>query len=342
MKMKKEHIFVSFAALFFVTLFSWSNIGSAQETWREKIKEKIKERRSQRIDSKRQFIAKPADSDLSLIHDGLKRTYQVHVPPAYQRTTPAPLIFAFHGGGGSSETMADDKLYNLKSKSDKEGFIIVFPNGSSKLKSGKFATWNAGRCCSYARDENIDDVGFVKAMISDLDQKLNIDKNRIYALGLSNGGMLAYRLACEMPDVFKAIASVAGTENYDHCDPAKPVSILHIHAKDDGHVLFEGGAGEEAFRDLSKVTDFTSVPETVSRWAKRDHCNNPAQRVFDKNGAYCDLYTGCMDNSSVQLCVTEGGGHSWPGGNKPRPKSDQPSNAINATDVIWEFFKGQE
>ena len=336
--MKKEHIFISLTALFFVTLFG-SNIGSAQETWREKIKEKIKERRSRRIDRKRQFIAKPGDFDLSLIHDGLKRTYQVHVPPANKRTTPAPLIFAFHGGGGSSETMANDRSYNLKSKSDKEGFIIVFPNGSSKLRSGKFATWNAGRCCAYARDENIDDIGFVKAMINDLDQKLNIDKNRIYALGFSNGGMLAYRLACEMPDVFKAIASVAGTENYDHCDPVEPISILHIHAKDDGHVLFEGGAGEEAFRDLSKVTDFTSVPETVSRWVKRDRCDNSAQRVLDKDGAYCDLYTGCMDNSSVQLCATEEGGHSWPGGNKPRSKSGQPGDAINATDVIWEFFK---
>ncbi|MDN8872721.1 prolyl oligopeptidase family serine peptidase, partial [Staphylococcus aureus] len=85
---------------------------------------------------------------------------------------------------------------------------------------------------------------------------------RVYATGMSNGGMMAYRLACEASDIFKAIAAVAGTDNTLSCTPAKPISILHIHAKDDDHVLFAGGAGKEAFRDLSQVTEFMSVPKT--------------------------------------------------------------------------------
>lgn len=313
----------------------------AQGTWRERVKEKIKEKRSQRTEKARPLIAKPGDYDFSLEHDGLMRTYKVHVPPSYKGTTPTPLILAFHGGMGDKEYMANDKYYNLISKSDKEGFIVVFPNGASKLRSGKFATWNAGNCCGYARDNNIDDVGFVKEMINEIQSELNIDRKRIYATGMSNGGMFSYRLACELTDQFKAIAPVAGTENCNHCVPSKPISILHIHAKNDTHSLFNGGAGPDAFKDKSKVTDFTSVPETISRWVSRNHCNKDPKRVLEKEGAYCDLYTGCDGNVQVKLCVTETGGHSWPGGKKPGKKAAPPSNAISAVDEMWEFFKNQ-
>ncbi|MFH1622351.1 MAG: PHB depolymerase family esterase [Candidatus Omnitrophota bacterium] len=313
---------------------------SAQGAWRERVREKIEERSSQRIEKRQgKKITKPGDYDLSLQHDGLKRTYIVHVPSSYNKTGPTPLILAFHGGMGFKEHMATDKYYNLISKSDKEGFIVVFPNGASKLRSGKFATWNAGNCCGYARDNNIDDVGFVKEMIDDIKSKLNIDPKRIYATGMSNGGMFSYRLACDLTDTFAAIASVAGTDNYDSCNPTAPISIMHIHAKDDTHVLFNGGCGPEAFKDPTKVTDFTAVPETISRWVKRNNCNNVPKRVLEKEGVYCDLYTGCDGNVQVKLCVTETGGHSWPGGYKPpRENVVPPSKAISAADEIWDFF----
>ena len=288
------------------------------------------------------MVAKPGDYDFSLERDGLRRTYKVHVPPSYKRTTPTPLILAFHGGMGNSQTMADDKRFGLISKSDQEGFIVVFPNGASQLRSGKFATWNAGNCCGYARDNNIDDVGFVRAIIKDLESRFNIDPKKVYAIGMSNGGMFSYRLACDLTDQLKAIASVAGTDNYDLCVPKKPISILHIHAQDDTHVLFNGGAGPDAFRDMTKVTDFTSVPKTISRWVERNNCNNNPKRALEKEGVYCDLYSDCDEGVEVMLCVTEIGGHSWPGGEKPqRKKAPTPSNAISATDEIWEFFKNQ-
>ncbi len=281
-------------------------------------------------------IAAGGDYERSLKHDGLTRNYLIHVPRGYNAKKAAPLVFAFHGGGGNMDYMAKDKYYGLISKSDQEGFVVVFPNGYSKLRSGKLATWNAGACCANARDTNSDDVGFVRAIIGNVAAELNINRARIYAIGMSNGGMMSYRLACEMADTFAAIASVAGTDNTLACAPRKPVSILHIHAANDDRVLFNGGAGDK-FRDESKVTDFTSVPATIAKWVTSNQCNSKPQRVLEKQGAYCDQYSHCNANVKVQLCVTESGGHSWPGGHKPRIGAT-PSQALSANDVIWNFF----
>jgi len=324
----------------FSSLFVISQSLCAQETWRDKLKERFKQRFEGKQDSI--GISSPGDYDFSLQHDGLSRTYKVHVPASYIKSVPSFLILAFHGGGGSSKIMANDEYYGLISKSNKEGFIVAFPNGVSQLRSGKFATWNAGNCCGYARDKHVDDVGFVRKVIADMETKFNVDPNRIYAIGMSNGGMFSYKLACDLTDKFKAIASVAGTDNCDQCRPSKPISIMHIHAKDDDHVLFNGGYGVKAFKDPSKVTDFTSVPETISRWVKRNNCNVIPKRVMEKEGVYCDLYTGCDGNVQIKLCVTETGGHSWSGRTKiPRANATTPSQAISANDEIWDFFKAQ-
>ena len=339
MKEYKRTVFLT--VILFLGVCIICEYGLAQGIWREKIGEKIKERRSQRADGSSEAGAGSGERDFSLTYDGLARTYKAHIPKSYVSAAPAPLILAFHGGGGDSAIMADDR-YNLISKSDKEGFIVAFPNGASRLKSGKFATWNAGNCCGYARDNNIDDVGFTREVIRDLKSRFTIDPRRIFAIGMSNGGMFSYRLACDLTDQFKAVASVAGTDNCSDCSPSKPISILHIHARDDDHVLFNGGAGPKAFKDPAKVTNFTSVPETLSRWISRNHCDANSERVLEKEGVYCDLYSGCDGNVQVKLCVTENGGHSWPGGQKPsRKKAGNPSSAISAVDEIWEFFKNQ-
>lgn len=282
-------------------------------------------------------ITGPGDYSLSLVHAGLTRWYRLHVPLSYSPSTPAPLVFSFHGGGGSMDYQANDSYYGQISKSEQAGYIAVFPNGFSKLKSGKLATWNAGNCCASARDEDIDDVGFVRAIIAQLGTLLNIDRGRIFANGMSNGGMMAYRLACEMSDVFKAVAAVAGTDNTRMCSPKAPISILHIHARDDELELFEGGAG----RQSSKVTSFVSVPDSIARWVKFNACSSAPKRVFENAGAYCDAYLQCRGAVEVRLCVTASGGHSWPGGKKPRGDTP-PSTALAATDVIWEFFVGQQ
>ncbi len=308
----------------------------AQGLFRERIKERIRDRIGERGSLK----TSSGDCEKILLNvAGAQRFYLVHAPRAYRKGQLYPLILAFHGGGGDSELMAKEEYYHWISKADKEGFIVAFPNGASRVKSGKLATWNAGNCCGYARDEKFDDVDFVREVIRDIQSRFNVDSKKIFATGMSNGGMMSYRLACEMSDTFAAIASVAGTDNYDACQPYQPISIMHIHAKDDGHVLFNGGAGKEAFNDLSKVTDFTSVPETISRWVKRNSCSDAPKRVMEEQGVYCDVYSGCEDGVQVKLCVTETGGHSWPGGETPRKKAAVPTDVISAVDEIWDFFK---
>lgn len=297
----------------------------AEGTMRERIKARLEERRAD----------KGGLQELQV----QGRKVLVHLPAGYDPVRPAPLVLAFHGGGGNAGHMADDANYGLQKKADEAGFVVAFPNGYSKLPGGRFATWNAGGCCGDARDRGSDDVGFARAAVSAIQGRYSIDASRVFATGMSNGGMLSHRLACEAADVFRAVAAVAGTDATSSCAPSRPVSVLHIHARDDDHVLFGGGAGPNAFRDESKVMTFVSVPETMSRWVQRDHCTAPPQRTLDKPGAYCEAYGSCSGGSRVQLCVTETGGHSWPGAASVRRGKEPASQALDANDVIWRFFE---
>lgn len=333
-------------ALLSLTLFTPS---SEAQSLHERIRERVKERMAKKEEAKpapetnassEEKITKPGDYTLSFSHNGITRMYKLHVPAKYNGAA-SPLLIALHGGGGDMSYQSNDKLYKQISKSEELGFIVAFPNGYSKFNSGKFATWNAGKCCGDARDKNIDDVGFIREMIAKISFQLNIDKSKIFATGMSNGGMMSYRLACELSDMIKGIAAVAGTDNTINCSPKNPVSILHIHAKNDDHVLFNGGSGKSLSDNKEKVTEFTSVPVTVAKWVKQNGCNETPKRVLEKSGAYCDLYSGCKSGTEVQLCVTEAGAHSWPGGEKIRRGAEETSKAISANDVMWEFFKSK-
>ena len=281
-------------------------------------------------------IASPGTHRFSLRHDGIERAYLVHVPRSYDHSRPLPVVVSFHGGGATMELQADDRYHGLVAKSESAGFLAVFPNGYSRLPGGKLATWNAGSCCGPAVERGIDDVGFVRAMMRELQSRYNVDPNRIFANGFSNGAMFAYRLACEMADTFRAIAAVSGTEGVSRCQPSRPVSVLHMHSRDDDHVLFDGGAGSGS---RTKVP-YVSVPETVSRWVRRDACQSTPRRVVEKPGAYCDSYSGCAGGARVMLCVTERGGHAWPGGVKITTGEPGPT-ALSATDLSWDFFNGR-
>ena len=307
-----------------------SSPGVAQD---DSLRQRIKNRLEQRQQAN---TRQAGDQRFTLLHDGLTRLYRVHVPASYNPQTPAALLVALHGGGGNMDYQADDRTYGLISQSEREGFVVVFPNGYSRLDGGKLATWNAGNCCGSARDKQVDDVGFIREMVRHITGQMAINPQRIYATGMSNGAMMAYRLACELPEVFSAIAAVAGTDNTRVCQPGKAVSVLHIHAQDDRHVLFGGGAGPDSV-SRSAVTDYVSVPDSMAKWARIDGCSAPPQRILDKPVAYCERYAPCRGQTQVQLCVTESGGHSWPGGHKSRAE-EAPSQALSANEVMWEFF----
>lgn len=326
------------SSLILLALLLGASNGAAQDgSWRERLRQRQQERAaSTPAPNAEPTITIPGESRHTLELGGRTRLYRVHVPASYRPERPAPLLVALHGGGGSMDYMGREENYGLISWAERTGVVLVLPNGISRLRNGMLATWNAGACCGSARDQAVDDVGFIRTLLVRVRGQLNIDARRIYATGMSNGAMMAYRLACELPGVFRAIAAVAGTDNTRSCTPAQAVAVLHIHARNDSHVLYEGGVGPDAVeREL--ITDFRSVPSTVEAWVERNACVRTPQRVLERAGAWCERYAPCREGSQVQLCVTQDGGHSWPGGSKRRA-SEPPSSALRANEVMWDFF----
>ena len=210
---------------------------------------------------------KPGDHSRTVTVGKLERTYLVHVPPKYDGAKAMPVVLVFHGGGSNPEQM--EKYCGLDAKADEAGFIAVYPAGSGHLS---FLTWNAGNCCGYAERNNVDDVAFVRALLDDLIAADRIDEKRIYATGMSNGGIFCYRLADEMSDRIAAIAPVSGTMGSATCQPKRPVPIIHFHGTADEFVAFGGGGGPKS---ISK-TDFFSVDHTMKQWTKADGCPTDA------------------------------------------------------------------
>ena len=165
------------------------------------------------------------------------RTYLVHLPASYSKDKAWPVVLVFHGGGGNGEQMAG--MTGFSRKADREGFIAVYPNGSGRWQN-RFLTWNAGNCCAYAYENGIDDVGFIRALIGKLKKDYAVDERRVFATGISNGGMMSYRLACGLSDLIAAIGPVAGAQNID-CEPKRPVSVVILHGTADLYVRYKGG-----------------------------------------------------------------------------------------------------
>lgn len=327
-------------SLFFLILIASASI--AEDGW---IKKKIKERWRQKQaaqaapkasrDSTTKLL-KSGFHTFALTHQEITRYYKIYLPKSYDPNKSYPVIFAFHGGGGNMEIQSNERYYKLISKADKEGTALVFPNGHSPFASGKYATWNAGACCAEARDQKIDDVGFVRKIFESLKNQINIDNKKVFAIGMSNGAMMSYRLACEAFDIFKGIAAVAGTDNTLSCSPLRKVSVLHIHARDDEHVLYIGGRGPKASKP-EKVTDYVSVDNTMMKWSKIFKCDPTPTITTPLKGVTVSDFKNCQQ-ASLKLISLDQGGHSWPGGVKPKGKKVSQS-PIKANDEIWNFFK---
>ena len=227
-----------------------------------------------------------------------------------------------HGGFGTGAQA--EAAYGWDEQADAAGFLVAYPDGVDRA-------WNAGGgCCGAPARDDVDDVGFIKAVVARIGELAPVDAKRIYVTGMSNGAILAYRLACET-DVFAALAPVAGTQLVD-CAQAAPASLLHIHGSADARVRMDGTRGEGVARIAGPP-----VEDVVAAWRTRNSCG--ATRASTRG----DLTTSaaeCAEGRSVELLVVAGAGHQWPGAvAKGFPGADQPSDALSATATIWTFFR---
>jgi polyhydroxybutyrate depolymerase len=260
--------------------------------------------------------------------NGLERSYLLHIPDGLDPRSPVPVILAFHGGFGTAKYFA--QTTEIHERAGQAGFVVVYPEGYGR-------SWNAGDCCGPAQRRNIDDVAFVQALLADLGSIINLDPRRIFATGFSNGGKLAYRLACELSERIAAIAPAATSLGIADCNPNRPVPVLHFHGLADRYAPFMGGRG--AFEPAGV---HTSVPETIAVWARLDGCTDEASVTFRKGAATCVTHQRCKQEAEVTLCTIERMGHQWPGFRPQRiverrlgPGTDD----LSATDMLLPFFQ---
>ncbi len=275
--------------------------------------------------------SQPQDLTNTLTYGGLERTYLLHVPASYNRNKATALVLDFHGGGGNANSQMRTSAFS--GLADEKGFLVAYPNGTGRLED-KLLTWNGGTCCGYAVTNQIDDVGFVRALVAEVQSKYNIDPKRIYATGLSNGAIFSYRLACDASDLFAAVAPVAGTLNYLRCNPSQPVSVIHFHGTDDTHVGYNGGTGPDSLTNVP----FASVKDSIDFWLNADQCPKQTQSESFKDIQH-DIYSGCASGTAIELYTIVGGKHAWPGSQGPAWfGGDEPAQSISATQLIWDFF----
>ena len=274
--------------------------------------------------------AAATDVERNLLFQGQLRSYRLHVPDAGTPGAALPLVMALHGGGGNARNM--ERMSGLSSIADREGFAVVYPNGSGRLRHA-LLTWNAGNCCGRALDEQVDDVGFLNAVLDDVIRRQPVDSRRIYVTGMSNGGMMAYRFGCAAAGRLAAIAPVAGAMNVT-CTPAAPLSVIAFHGTADQHVLYEGGTPVKT-RDSHPRTD-TAVRDTMAFWSTFNGCNGHAAE--SEAEVTTDVWNDCRAGTEVELNTLEGFGHAWPGGQRGSPWGDDPTASIEASEVMWQFF----
>ncbi|HEY9790947.1 MAG TPA: PHB depolymerase family esterase [Candidatus Obscuribacterales bacterium] len=275
----------------------------------------------------------PTDVMSRLSFEGMNRKYLVHLPPSYHPADPTPLVLVLHGGGGDIGFAV--RMFQFNQKADDSGFIVAYPNGSGRL-GDHVLTWNTDACCGYAEAHHMNDVGFIRKFLDELENDYNIDKKRVYVVGFSNGAMMAYKLACQMPEKFAGFAAVSGSMNGAERLPAVPISGLIIHGLADRHIPIDGGGGKLAkwgFNVHAKPLEYC-----VDFWAAADGCKPPQVQELNDGEVECRKYLGGKDGTELIVYTIKDYKHSWPGGHRAWFRADPPYPDLSATDECWDLF----
>jgi polyhydroxybutyrate depolymerase len=271
----------------------------------------------------------------TLQHDGRTRSYIVRAPRDVGRDrTPLPVVLVLHGGGGNAQNA--ERMTGFTDLVERERLIAVYPDGTGRLPT-TLLTWNADHCCGSAMTNRVDDVGFIAALLDTLAARYPVDAARIYVTGMSNGGMMAHKLARELPQRIAAIAPVVGAIFEGAPPPKGPVSVLAINGLLDRSVPVHGGLGEGVGRNSWSGTPTQDNLGQGRYWAAAGGCSAEPERA--QQGAVITWTHRCPAGRSVQVVQLEDNGHAWPGGQRGLPRADGPSRSYDATARMWEFFK---
>ncbi len=263
---------------------------------------------------------RPAVQQRSLDVGGLSRTYRLFVPLSLDRQTAAPLVLMLHGVGNTAQSMVEATQFDRTAETAE--FIVAYPDGVN-------ATWNARYCCLLGASTGPDDVAFLSRVIDDVQANHNVDPARVFAVGVSAGGMMAYRLGCELSGRITGVGAVAGAMILDDCRPARPLSVIEIHGTADQLVPYEGGRTAGGATQPSPPT-----VAVVERWAELNRCPTPPATRSD-GPVRTSTWSGCADGAAVKLVTIDGGGHTW-----FAPGLGTANGAVDATAMIWEFLSG--
>jgi polyhydroxybutyrate depolymerase len=260
----------------------------------------------------------------SITVGGTVRTFLVYRPPGLHGAVP--LVVMLHGGYGS-DTEAEAG-YRWNTEADTGHFVVAYPDGLDRA-------WNAGGgCCGKPAAEDVDDVGFITQMVSTIEHETPIDPDRVYVTGISNGGIMSYRLACQT-SLFAAIGPVAATMLV-RCPKPTPLSVIAVHGTADPRVPYNGGTGTGVAHIHGPA-----IPALNATWRAIDRCGAP---TVTTNGVVKTSVARCPGGRSVELISVIGAGHQWPGAVPKGPVITRllgltpPSTALDATAVIWHFF----
>ncbi len=264
-------------------------------------------------------------SVFQLEHDGIVREYTLYIPQTLDTTTPAPLVLNFHGYGSDMEEQMVFSDMNVTAETN--GFVVAYPNGLVNAIDGP-ASWNAGDDCCAFGDTDRDDVGFVRAIVTEIMGMVSIDEKRIYSTGFSNGGFFSHYLACNAEDLIAAIAPVSGVLGIpqEDCSLMRSVPVMHFHGTADIIVPYDGDG----------MFELQSVAYTFDAWSDLNGCTGDPVETFNNGAALCETYENCDEGVEVTLCTIDGMDHCWPGQiDCPLPTTTD----ILANDEMWDFFQ---